>query len=201
VLLPSSATEPRDVYLSFLDLTKLEDPSMTYYGGWDTGRISPKQHWCLIGEITNAESFMRPQVILQTRFGEEVKIMFYLDDRPSMMGFQGGAFDDFPFKVEPGHTICIMYAERKTFMDMSVGVRQETLGACWVFNAPFQEVQADAEKLLRPVSGCFHCGEVSADLRRCTRCRCATYCNETCQRAQVGVPTRSSAKTCTSCSW
>lgn len=61
----------------------------------------------------------------------------------------GKKFDKFPFEIKVGYTICILYAERKQFMDGTVGVRQEELEPCWAFKAPLQVVLQESEKLLQ----------------------------------------------------
>lgn len=72
-------------------------------------------HWCFIGEITTNASLVRPVYHVKDRDGKTTIVALYFDnDVP---------FDRAKWKV--GYTVCVMYAERKQFLDGSEGVRVE----------------------------------------------------------------------------
>jgi len=161
----------------FRDVTDENDPSMVYYSGWDTGVIvTVQRHWCFIGQVVNVmPRLMRFRTFVKTRFGETTSIAFYLDNDQKL-----------PCEIKPGFTLCILYAERKTFLDQSTGIRQEDTEVCWAFRAPFDEVQAEAQSLLKNVDNelsklCFKCGQVTKTT--CGRCKLASYCSVECQRS------------------
>jgi MYND finger len=124
-------------------------------------------------------------VMLRTRHGgRPFKIAFYHDREPT----NGFSFD----QLRPGNTLAILYAERKTYMDGTDGVRQEDLDAVWVFKAPLAIVQEEVKKLLALADAgegdvehiCFGCGEADTSEKRhdkCARCRHARYCSRECQ--------------------
>lgn len=95
------------------------------YFGFDGIAYSQTRHWCIFGEIVDVITFVRPRVILKTRFGEEVGVHFHLHcDSPDF-------FDWSDLKI--GSTMGILYPYSHQFMDMSVGIRQEDSDTVMVF--------------------------------------------------------------------
>jgi MYND finger len=129
---------------------------------------------------------MRPEVWLKTRHDgdQPFKLIFYHEKEPA----GGFSFD----QLKKGNTLCVLYAERKTFMDLHDGVRQEDVDTVWVFKAPMAVVHREAKKLLDLADAgegdvehsCFGCGKPDATEKRhdrCGRCRLARYCSRACQ--------------------
>ncbi|GIQ80021.1 hypothetical protein KIPB_000744 [Kipferlia bialata] len=50
--------------------------------------------------------------------------------------------------LKEGYTLAVLYGERKTFMDMTEGIRCETPDTCVVFRAPLNEVMTTATQLV-----------------------------------------------------
>lgn len=96
-------------------------------------------------------------------------------------------------QLKPGHTLCVLYAERKTFVDRTSGIRQEMLDTVCVFRAPLATVHAEAKKALALADSggdgryaCFSCGKLDSLEGRhaaCGGCHLARYCSKDCQRA------------------
>lgn len=170
---------------SFKRLTVEDDPSLEYFD--DSGSVwYPRRHWCLVAEIVANRTFMRPEVALKTRHSSApFKLIFYHEREPH----NGFSFD----QLKPGHTLCVLYAERKTLMDLTEGIRQESVDTVWVFKAPLAKVHAEAKKILALADAgsddvehtCFECGKPDEPEKRhpkCANCHCARYCSKECQR-------------------
>ncbi|KAK1993556.1 hypothetical protein LX36DRAFT_684199 [Colletotrichum falcatum] len=85
----------------------------------------PDDHWCLLAEIRSVEHFPRVRLVARDCEGRPFVIAFYPDaDR---------AGDIDTARLQPGHTIAILYANQHFFLDGTDGVRVENLSACRVF--------------------------------------------------------------------
>jgi hypothetical protein len=116
-------------YPSFNALPDYHAPQESpYYGEDGFSGLSPVRHWCFLGQIVEAEFFIRPRVQLLTPSGENVMVQFYHDANEASSTF---AWKD----VVKGRAMAILYPNRKTFMDLSEGIRQENLGLVFVFKA------------------------------------------------------------------
>lgn len=76
-----------------------------------------RKHWCLLGEIIHAESFIRPRLVAKDYKGDEFVVGFYPEDESDMPRLLKD------FKV--GNTIAIFEAEVHVFLDGTLGVRVE----------------------------------------------------------------------------
>ena len=165
-------------------MTELNDPSMTYYYRMGSWAFQPKRHWATFIDIHEYIGIVRPGVLGFNRFGELISVHFYheANEKPSTFKFE---------HLKPGHTLCILYPERKTFGDLTEGIRQEALNFCFIFNAKLNLVLQEAQKLLNdadietPLFGeeqrlpvCFNCGVESDKLSRCSACNLAKYCSK-----------------------
>jgi hypothetical protein len=164
---------------SFAALSDLNDPSTNYFTGWDTGIIVRSREWALIGEVTELQHFMRHRFLLQTRFEEKLILAFYPETPP---------LPDFDVsKVKVGHTFALLNAEKKTFLDLTEGVRMEYLDTCWAFQASLNEVMEEAERLLNAAdnkaqkvpANCFTCKKPTSSC--CAKCGLAYFCSRECQ--------------------
>ena len=91
-----------------LDSTYYTDP-------YTSGVLTFKIHFCFLCEIVADVSLVRPTFRVKDRDGKAALVALYLDDVK--------LYDPKNYKV--GNTICIMYALRKTFMDLQEGIRVE----------------------------------------------------------------------------
>merc|ERR1719481_2303313 len=94
----------------------------------------------------------RIRLQVRTRYGERFMIHFHLDkdDQPKLWNFSalcGGVKS----------TICILYAQQHTFMDMTIGIRQETSSTTMLFPAALEEVIAEGDRILASLSQSKKC--------------------------------------------
>eukprot|EP00961_Rhodomonas_salina_P098211 1321655-Rhodomonas_salina.2 len=164
---------------SFADLPDENDIDLDYYSEDDTGYcFRPCRHWCYVAEIVEAWKDVRYRIHTKTRFEESVLINFHLDDaiRPTFFEWD---------RLRSGHTICILYANARTFMDGNRGIRQEYSRNAMVFpvvlDALTREIDAIQYSLARELSGCAVCGTEQPTLSRCARCHLVRYCSKECQ--------------------
>jgi hypothetical protein len=163
---------------SFSNLSDLYNPSLDYWCE-NYGVLHISRDWALIAEVTDVAFFIRPHFEVRTRDGEVFRISFY-PETPPLPGFDVSS-------VQVGHTFALLHAERKTFMDMTEGIRLENLSSCWVFKTSLQRLQQEAEQILASADAahantpiaCFICGNPAAS--RCAKCKLARYCSRECQ--------------------
>ncbi|KAK1948858.1 hypothetical protein LY78DRAFT_708488 [Colletotrichum sublineola] len=85
----------------------------------------PDDHWCLLAEICSVERFLRVRLVARDCEGRSFVIAFYPD------AARAGDIDT--ARLQPGHTVAILYANQHFFLDGTDGVRVENLSACRVF--------------------------------------------------------------------
>ncbi|KAI1456287.1 hypothetical protein F4805DRAFT_433112 [Annulohypoxylon moriforme] len=138
-----------------------------------------KKHWCLLGEIIQADTFIRPRLVAKDRKGSEFVVAFYPDDE-----------DDMPrllknFKV--GNTVAIFYPVAHGFADGTIGVRVEDSDEVIIIPLSLAEVFAMNKEVVKyvPTDGapqkCYSCNETTDKLLKCGGCESAFYCNKECQ--------------------
>ena len=162
-------------------ISDYNDPS-TLYHNYHGHVIYASRHWATYFEIVQDSWFLRPRVIGRNQFGEELAVHFYPDDMyemPSTFSWTN---------LKPGYTMCILYPEKKIFLDFTEGIRQEHLDLCFIFLANLETVQNEAQKLLNDAdtaaangvqeSECFTCGTKKAKMSRCGNCGLARYCSK-----------------------
>ena len=103
---------------SFENLPGDNDINMEYLGTTDGFHYSPIKHWCFLGEITDVEAIVRLRLVVQDKAKHRVPIAFHTDRR-------GQELDR--ALLQKGYTVAILYAEHHGFMDMTEGIRHETL--------------------------------------------------------------------------
>jgi len=129
----------------FLDLPQDNDISPHYYKmSPGSGLYKPHRHWCLMADVEEVTCDIRIRVQARTRYGEQFIIHFHLDEddqQPKYWNFS---------ELRPGRSsICILYAERHNFMDMTVGIRQERSSTIMVFPLTMKELLCGHENTLQ----------------------------------------------------
>ncbi len=155
-----------------------------------TTNYSPGRHWCLFGEITDVESFLRLRLIVRDRLGKDFVVAFYPD--------HGEDVDS--KRYQKGYTVAILYAHQHGFLDQTMGIRQEDLDTIQVRNCcflrakltflfkvipvPFAEFLSlnDKVQMQSKSSGaqmaCQVCQKQSDSILKCARCCLSWYCSK-----------------------
>ncbi|KAI2467337.1 hypothetical protein F4781DRAFT_402523 [Annulohypoxylon bovei var. microspora] len=138
-----------------------------------------KKHWCLLGEIVQAENFIRPRLVAKDYEGREFVVAFYPDDP-----------DDMPRLLQNfnvGNTVAIFYPLVHRFLDGTAGVRVEDSDEVIIIPLELSEVFAMNKEAIKytPTDGtpqkCYSCDEAKKNLLKCGRCESAHYCSKECQ--------------------
>ena len=167
---------------SFRDLGTDNDLDFRYWKEDRTGTWVQACTWCFLGEITNDElsqvPFLRNRVFVRDRRGE--------DDIPISFYPERGFFD---FKLlKKGHTVCVMLAERHHFLDMTTGLRIESLDTIKVIPCGLDDLFTLSTFYSQCKNACWACGkkasgdgEGAVGLKKCGACHTAQYCCKQCQ--------------------
>jgi len=107
------------IFPPFLSLPDDDSIDLDFYTSQDGFRYIPGRHWCFLAEVIGVESFVRLRLNVRDKSGTMVPIAFHTDGR-------GTEFED---KVQPGHTVTILYALQHGFLDLSTGIRLEDYSA------------------------------------------------------------------------
>ena len=102
----------------FLDLPDENDADDDYYRE-TMGMFEPRRHWCLVGQVEQAEQVLRVRVQARSRFGERFMVHFHSDED------EGGTPKFFDLTaLRPGaSTICVLYPYQKQPLGGTVGIR------------------------------------------------------------------------------
>eukprot|EP01083_Nonionella_stella_P049579 132047_1 len=147
--------------------------------------------WCFIGEIIRNISFMRPGVIVRDIMNKEIAIHFYLDNDSGNDGVIRP-------KLQQGSLICIRYALKHHFMDMTTGIRLEDEHLSFIKFIPnfslkmlndidatgglmeyYQNDVLNKRNKVHLNRKCWYgrCQNEHSLLSRCTGCQMALYCS------------------------
>ena len=153
------------------------DLNLEYWHEDSSGTFTQACTWCFLAEITNDEAsqipFLRNRVFVRDRKGQDnIPISFYPER---------GLFDFSTLKK--GHTICVMLAEQHYFMDMTVGLRIESLDTVKVIPCGLSDLLALSKSYSQRSDSCWRCGkkEREGSLKKCGACKVARYCDKDCQ--------------------
>lgn len=180
---------------SFADLPHENDVQDGYWECNESGVYVPACTWFFMAEIVNDECsqipFLRNQVQVKDREGQQVPIYFYPED---------GYFD---FKLlKNGNTILVVNGQKHDFLDLQVGLRIESLDTVSVAPCSMDDLCTlsktyHANKDVK----CWSCGSgtlqppdtakesklestsVDPELKKCAACKMAHYCSKECQTA------------------
>jgi hypothetical protein len=92
-------------------------PDMGFYTLKSGCFLIPTRHWCLLAEITEVEYIFRLRLWVKDRSEKEFPIAFYIEDNERFLNLN---------RFQKGMTVAILYAEQHSFLDMTVGIRQES---------------------------------------------------------------------------
>jgi hypothetical protein len=157
----------------------------TYYRTTDGFSYQRRRHWCFIGEVFNDDAsqmpFLRNRVWLKDIQGNtNISVAFYPEPDHSRIFFDFTA-------LQKGNTLCIRYAEKHYFLDLTVGFRVESLAFVKVIKCSLETLLEISD--LNPIDRPRLCWQCSASespenkLFSCKQCKCAKYCGKECQKA------------------
>lgn len=92
------------------------DLALDYYVP-EGGFLRPRRHWCLLAEITDVAYFIRLRLVVRDKSGGQFPVAFYLDNDE--------VFN--PSLYQIGNKIAVLYPHQHGFLDMTVGLRLETM--------------------------------------------------------------------------
>ncbi|KAK3689464.1 hypothetical protein B0T22DRAFT_172636 [Podospora appendiculata] len=141
----------------------------------------PKRHWCFLAEIHSYSllSFLRFRTVVNDDNGQDSIVAFYLDN-----------YDEFDAsKLQSGHTLAIVYAQQRFFLDGTYGVRVENPKHVRIFPLGLRKMQYLGYEMQKyypgengqKCHGCDRVAEPGETLDRCGGCRTFCYCNKACQ--------------------
>lgn len=102
---------------AFRDIPGDHEFNDRYYIELGDSGATYKKRWCLIGEITQADAFPRPRLVVRDRTGTSFVVALYLDRSVNATRILS--------KFKKGYTVAIMTALGHYFLDGSAGCRIE----------------------------------------------------------------------------
>ncbi|OHF01014.1 hypothetical protein CORC01_03581 [Colletotrichum orchidophilum] len=147
----------------------------------DEGYFNDTINWCLFAEIIEAETIIRLRLVCSDENKRDFVVAFY----PG----QGVPVDPRPYKV--GHTIAILNAKSKTFLDQTDGIRVEKLETCRAFPIKLADLYLLNTELIKYTRGiderkgtqqCHACDKKGQKLKKCGGCGYYYYCDAACQK-------------------
>ncbi|KAK9793531.1 putative MYND-type zinc finger protein samB [Seiridium cardinale] len=169
---PQSFTD-RKYFLPFEDCPAEYDWFEHYTVEAGPGEPVPKgtrrksQHWCLLGEIVQAENFLRPRLVCKDRKGDKFVVAFYPEDQSDMPRILN--------KFRKGYTIAIFYPVQHEFLDMSSGIRVEDTDQTMIIPLSLRDVLQMNEDVIAHATvpdgkrKCHGCGEMKEKLNKSVR--------------------------------
>lgn len=178
--------QDKDNFPPFSYIPSENEIDENFYCTDDGCNYSHKHHWCFIGEITDDTHAqlmnLRNRILVKDVKGEsDIPIAFYPDPANSR------EFFDFS-ELKKGYTICIRYAEKHFFWDMTCGFRVECLPYVKIIKCTLETLCmiSTLDPTNRPKL-CWTCGaqqsKYGLKLLSCQRCKLAKYCGRDCQKS------------------
>ncbi|KAI1415443.1 hypothetical protein F5Y13DRAFT_156025 [Hypoxylon sp. FL1857] len=138
-----------------------------------------RKHWCLLGEIIQADTIIRPRIVARDFQDNQFVVAFYPDDPDDMPRL----LKDF----KAGNTIAIFYPLIHAFIDGTTGVRVEDSDEVLIIPLKLKDVIKMNEEVIKytPVGGtlrrCHGCDDAKDSLNKCGGCTLFYYCDKDCQ--------------------
>jgi hypothetical protein len=107
-------------------------PDIDYYTLKNGYILTPTRHWCLLAEIIEVDYFFRLRLWVKDRSGKEFPLSFHIEDDTRWLDMS---------RFQKGRTVAIMYAEQHSFLDMTIGIRQETTSTIEVISSPSKQMR------------------------------------------------------------
>ena len=166
---------------SLSELGDINDPSMDHYDDFSIGALSPAVHWtflCEVVEYTHVNIAGRPQILCRDSAGKMFNVIGYFEGLGPLR--RNEEFDRvIAPRIVAGNVLAIRYAEKKTFMDLTEGIRLEDEHVPYV-----RTVATSLDNLLtagdllvqhcsNPTVACWHCHREKSDdvkLLKCGSC-------------------------------
>ena len=184
----TSPTDPR-YFPSFDECPHELVPNFEFYAVERGNFLQPKRHWCLLAEIVDVEIFIRLRLWVKDRTENVFPISFYIEDDSRKLDLS---------RFQKGRTVAILHAEQHNFLDMTVGIRQESsrtievrrkiLMCCamltyQVYDMPLNNILSLGKENYRSSIGqterkCHVCGEGKTSLQKCSKCEIRWYCGK-----------------------
>lgn len=189
---PARLTTNSDYFPAFRDVPGDHIYDSRYY---TDGEISHyKKNWCLIGEITEASTLMRPRLVVRDRNGASFVVALYLDKDVDASRILS--------KFKTGYTVALMYALGHLFLDGTTGVRIEDEDEITVNIPPPPDINVSSSQMhqIFPCKldefvklnddadrhnwfngkepTCHGCGKEQKKMNVCSGCRLVCYCSK-----------------------
>lgn len=126
---PDHLTTNPDYFPAFCDIPGEHEYNDRYYVEIGSSGAEYKKKWCLIGEITQADTFIRPRLVACDRTGASFVVALYLDKNDNASRILS--------KFKKGYTVAVAMALGHYFLDGSAGCRIEDAEDITVSVAPF----------------------------------------------------------------
>lgn len=186
VTTPSNPLQNKINFPPFFNVPDENNIDTDYYHTEDGRYFQTKIHWCFIGEITDDAhsqlTYFRNRVLVKDLAGQNnIPIAFYPDPDDTRKYF------DFT-ELKKGNTVCIRYAKKHNFLDMTVGFRVECLNYVKVIKCSLDTLRkiSALDPTNRPKL-CWTCGSSESKsgmkLLSCQQCKYAKYCGRDCQKS------------------
>jgi len=155
------------IFPTFASLPEDYSIDLTFYNTINGFIFIPRKHWCFLAEIVEVELFLRLRLTVRDKAGVMVPIAFYTEGRGSEFALS---------RLQPGHTIAILYAHQHDFLDLTTGIRQEECCEVKILPLALAELLKLNDRVrqysteLEGKRTCHGCNKKSTSLQKCGKC-------------------------------
>ncbi|KAF2108247.1 hypothetical protein BDV96DRAFT_504933 [Lophiotrema nucula] len=166
------------IFPGFAALPNSNSVDLEFYGKVD-GTYKPLHYWCFLGEIVDSITLHHLELELMDVDDKKIPLHFNTDGRGSELE---------PAKIQRGHTVAVLYAQRHVFMYGDPGIRHENPQMLKIFPVSLKkllELNDQVQQFSTKVDGtrtCHGCSKKAESLNRCGKCSLFWYCDNGCQR-------------------
>ncbi|CAG8973125.1 hypothetical protein HYALB_00007602 [Hymenoscyphus albidus] len=136
------------------------------------------EHWCYLGEIVGSLELLRWELHLKDVDDMVTNLFFYTDGRGNEVASS----------LKIGHTMAVLDAKRRQFMDGQIGIRLENHKIIKIFPLSLHklltmndEIQKFSTPNVDGTRNCHGCGRKANSLQKCGKCLSFWYCGKDCQ--------------------